>query len=228
MVLEVQIGPIVTGNWGWNFGGGWTNGINERLGVEATEERMGWRLDNESGNATNQYGHSVRMEPFFGVMGMPGANDEPIPSWTPRPQGGNIDCKELVSGTTLYLPIAVRDGLFSAGDGHARQGDGEVSTTAVECGFESARLTFGLREDLALVMPMARTPDSWITFGFHQDLDEAAIIALDGMVDLVCREYGVSRNQAIALSSVVVDLRVTQIVNGVKGIHAVLRDGDIF
>lgn len=228
MVLAVEIGEIVTGSYGWNFGGGWTNGINDRLGVESDEVRLGWNLDPATGTASDQFGRRVRMAPFFGVMGMPAASPEPIPSWTPRPQGGNIDCKELRTGTTLFLPIAVSGGLFSAGDGHARQGDGEVSTTAIECPFESATLTFSLRDDLVILNPVARTADSWITFGFNEDLNEAAIIALDGMLDLFGREFGIPRNQALALCSVVVDLRVTQIVNGVKGIHAVLKDGDIF
>ena len=228
MVLAVEIGEIIPDDNGWNFGGGWSNGINDRLGVENSEIRLGWRLDNERGIGTDQFGHSVKLAPFFGVMGMPSASPDPIPSWTPRPQGGNIDCKELVTGTTLFLPIAVEGGLFSAGDGHARQGDGEVSTTAIECSFLSATLSFGLRDDLALIMPMARTPDSWITFGFHEDLDEAVIIAIDGMLDLMGRQLGLPRNQALALASVVVDMRITQVVNGVKGVHAILRDGDIF
>jgi acetamidase/formamidase len=228
MVLVVQIGPIVTGTYGWTLGGGWANGINDRLGVDKDEVRLGWNLDPDRGIATDQFGRSVRMEPFFGVMGMPAASIDPIPSWTPRPQGGNIDCKELVSGTTLFLPIAVPGAHFSAGDGHARQGDGEVSSVAIECPFESATLTFDLRGDLALLMPVARTPDSWITFGFHEDLDEATLIALEGMMDLFGREFGIPRNQALALSSVVVDFRITQIVNGVRGVHAVLRDGEIF
>lgn len=228
MILVVEIGEIVPDNYGWNVGGGWTNGINERLGVESAEVRLGWNLDIERGIGTDQFGHSVKLAPFFGVMGMPAASPDPIPSWTPRPQGGNIDCKELVTGTTLFLPIAVDGGLFSAGDGHARQGDGEVSTTAIECSFSSATLSFALRDDLALMMPMARTPESWITFGFHEDLDEAVIIATDGMLDLMGREHGLPRNRALALASVVVDLRITQIVNGVKGVHAILRDGDLF
>jgi acetamidase/formamidase len=228
MVLVVQIGDILTGSYGWNVGGGWANGINERLGIESDDIRLGWNLDPARGIATDQFGRSVRMAPFFGVMGMPDATEEPIPSWTPRPQGGNIDCKELVSGTTLYLPIAIPGALFSAGDGHARQGDGEVSSTAIECPFESATLTFDLRDDLALMMPIARTPDSWITFGFSEHLDEAALLAIEGMLDLFGREFGIPRNQALALSSVVVDLRVTQIVNGVRGVHAVLKDGEIF
>jgi acetamidase/formamidase len=230
MVLAVEIGEIVPANWGWTVGGGWSNGINEHLGLESASDdlMMVWKIDVTTGQATNQFGQSVRIDPFFGVMGMPAADPKPIPSWTPRPQGGNIDCRELRTGTTLFLPIAVEGGLFSAGDGHARQGDGEVSSTAIECPFDSATLTFTLRDDLALTGPIARTPDAWITFGFDEDLHMATIHALDTMLDTIGREYGLPRNQAIALASVVVDLRITQIVNGVKGVHAVLRDGDVF
>ncbi|MBA2776177.1 MAG: acetamidase/formamidase family protein [Chloroflexia bacterium] len=227
MVLVVQIGEIVPGNWGWNVGGGWANGINDRLGLAETEVRLGWNIDIAAGIATDQFGHTVQLAPFFGVMGMPGNGHDPVPSWTPRPGGGNIDCKELVAGTTLYLPIAVEGGMFSAGDGHAAQGDGEVSTTAIECPIASGSLTFSLRNDVALTMPMARTLHAWITFGFHEDLDEAVLLALDGMLDLFGREYAVDRNTALALCSVAADVRVTQIVNGVKGVHVVLQDDAI-
>lgn len=108
----------------------------------------------------------------------------------------------------MFLPIAVPGGLFSAGDGHARQGDGEVSSTAIECPFASAALTFSLRSDLALTTPIAWTPDAWITFGFDEDLDEAVIIALDAMLDLMGRGHGLARNQGLALASVVADLRI--------------------
>jgi len=140
----------------------------------------------------------------------------------PRPQGGNIDCAELVAGTTLFLPILVDGGLFSAGDGHARQGDGEVSGTAIECPAE-ATLTISLADDLTLDWPVALTADAWLTFGFDEDLDRAAEIALEGMLELMRREHGLERRDSLALASVVVDLRVTQVVNGVRGVHAVLR-----
>ncbi len=224
MVLGVEIGPIVPGPWGWTSGGGWANGINERVGAGANELQLDWTLDAEAGTGINQFGHRVTINPFFGVMGMPGPDARPVPSWTPRPQGGNIDCKELVAGSTLFLPITHEGGLFSAGDGHARQGDGEVSDTAIECPIDSGLLTFCLRDDLALTTPIARIADAWLTFGFHEDLDEAVILALDAMLDLMGREHGLNRNQALALSSVAVDLRITQIVNGVRGVHAVLRD----
>jgi acetamidase/formamidase len=165
-------------------------------------------------------GRTVKLRPFLGVMGMP--PDEPgihstIP---PRATGGNLDCRELVSGSTLYLPIAVPGGLFSTGDGHAAQGDGEVSGTAIECPMESAELTFRLRDDLPLMTPIARTPTGWVTLGVHGDLDTAALIALNAMLDLLGRELGLSRRDALAVASIEVDLRVTQMVNEVQGVHA--------
>ena len=117
--------------------------------------------------------------------------------------------------------------LFSAGDGHARQGDGEVSQLAIECPLERVELTLDVRDDLRLSTPIAWTPEAWITLGFDEDLDEAAALALDAMLDLMQREHGLERRDALALATAVVDLRVTQLVNGAKGIHAILRDGEI-
>jgi acetamidase/formamidase len=139
----------------------------------------------------------------------------------PRVWGGNIDCKELVAGTRLYLPIPVDGALFSAGDGHARQGDGEVSQLAIECPVERAELTLSL-SDLELRTPTAWTPKAWLTLGFDADLDEAAAIAISAMLELMAREHGLGRAEALALASLVVDLRVTQVVNEVQGVHAML------
>jgi acetamidase/formamidase len=165
----------------------------------------------------------VRLAPFLGVLGMPPAERGIHSTRPPRPTGGNIDCKELVAGTTLFLPIAVDGALLSAGDGHGAQGDGEVSGWAIECPVEG-RLTLDLRDDLELAWPIARASDAWLSFGFDEDLARAARIALDGMLDLMERERGIPRDEALVLASVAVDLRVTQIVNLAVGVHAVLRD----
>jgi acetamidase/formamidase len=161
----------------------------------------------------------------MGVMGMPPDVPGVLPTAPPRDCGGNIDCKELVAGSTLYLPIAVPGGLFSVGDGHGAQGDGEASGTAIECPMERVNLTFDLHPDLRLRAPRANTPAGWITFGFHEDLDEATIQATDGMLQLLGEQYGLARPEALAIASIVVDLRITQIVNGVRGVHAVLPHG---
>ena len=135
--------------------------------------------------------------------------------------GGNIDCKELVAGTTLFLPIPVDGALLSAGDGHAAQGDGEV-VAARDRGARRAGAAHALRarRPRADDWPIAWTPEAWLTFGFDEDLDEAAALAIDAMLELMGREHGLERREALALASVVVDLRVTQLVNGARGIHA--------
>lgn len=118
-------------------------------------------------------------------------------------------------------------GLFSTGDGHAAQGDGEASVTAIECPIERCDLTFVLHEKLTLSTLRARTTEGWLTLGFHEDLNEATFLALDAMLDLMGEQFGMGRGEALAMASVVVDLRVTQVVNGVKGVHAVLPHGAI-
>ena len=219
--LEARIEEVRIGSWGVTDAGGWHTPLNERLGVADGEPAvLEWKLDADTGVGGDQHGRQVRLRPFLGVIGMP--PDEPGVHSTgpPRSSGGNIDCKELVAGTTLFLPVHVDGALLSAGDGHAAQGDGEVSQLAIEAPVERARLTLVVRDDLVLTNPVAWTQEAWLTFGFDEDLDEAAAQAIDGMLDLMARERGLERREALALASVVVDLRVTQMVNGARGIHA--------
>ncbi|HZT95399.1 MAG TPA: acetamidase/formamidase family protein [Chloroflexota bacterium] len=227
MTLEVAIGELRPGSWGWSVGGGGRRDLNRRLGVDSDPTYFRWSLDPDAMTGRDQTGCSLALRPFLGVMGMPPDEPGPLPTSPPRVCGGNIDCKELVSGTKLYLPIAVDGGLFSAGDGHGVQGDGEVSGVAIECPMERAELTLSLEDTLSLSTPRAWTPEAWITFGFHEDLDEAMIIALDAMLDLMATRYDISRQRALGLASLVVDLRITQVVNGVQGVHAVLRHGSL-
>lgn len=224
--LEVRVERLVPGSWGWCKAGGFSTPLNDRLGVSEREPLvLEWAL--EDGVGRDDLGHEVELAPFLGVMGMPPAEPGVHPTAPPRACGGNIDCKELVEGTILYLPIAVDGARFSAGDCHARQGDGEVSQVAIECPVERAELTLSVRDDLRLATPVAWTPDAWLTFGFHEDLDEAAAIATEAMLELMGREHGLERVLALALASVVVDLRVTQLVNGVRGVHAMLPHGAV-
>lgn len=219
--LAVSIDELRIGAGGVTQAGGWSTPLNDRLGVADGETlTMLWTLDADHGVGRTDSGHEVTLQPFLGVIGMP--PDEPGIHSTapPRPSGGNIDCKELVAGTTLYLPIAVDGALLSAGDGHAAQGDGEVSQLAIEAPVERAQLTLDVRDDLPLRWPIAWTPEAWLTFGLDEDLDEAAVVAIEGMLELMGREHGLEQREALALASVVVDLRVTQLVNGVRGVHA--------
>lgn len=229
MALEVRIEAIRPGAWGWTSSGVPGDPRTMRMGVPADQpaDLMTWSLDPESGVATSARGHRVPMRPFVGLLGMP--PDEPGRHSTvpPRPTGGNIDCKELLAGSRLYLPIAVAGGLFSLGDGHAVQGDGEVAGPALECAMDEVRVTLALRPDLRLAMPRARAPAGWITFGFDEDLDRATYAALNDMLDLMQELHDLDRREAVALASLVVDLHVSQIVNGVRGVHAILPDGAI-
>ena len=205
--LVVRIDEVTPGPWGVTFADG---------------ERFDWTLDGDT--ATDNRGVTVALAPFLGVIGMPPPEPGVHSTIPPRRFGGNIDCKLLVSGATLYLPIPVDGALLSAGDGHGAQGDGEVSGTAIECPLERAQLTLDVRDDLDLRTPVARTAEAWVAFGFDEDLDLAAEQCMATMLDLMERELGIDRKHALALASIVVDLRVTQIVNVAKGVHAVLRD----
>jgi len=226
--LAVHVDELRVGTFGWTFAGGWSTPLNDYLGLGdgAPEHGLKWSLDADASTARDQHGREVELRPFLGVMGMPPPEPGVHPTGPPRRFGGNIDCTELVAGTTLYLPIGVDGALFSAGDGHARQGDGEVSQIAIECPMEHVQLTLSLFA-LELENPIARIDGAWLTFGFDEDLDIAAHQAVDGMLALMQRELGLERQDALALASLVVDLRVTQIVNGVRGVHACLRDGSI-
>jgi acetamidase/formamidase len=227
-VLEVGIEEVRVGPFGLTVAGGWSTFLNDRLGVGEGESRvLAWELDADAGVGRDQEGREVTLAPFLGVLGMPPPDPGVYPTGPPRAWGGNLDCKELVAGATLFLPIPVDGALFSAGDGHARQGDGEVSSTAIECPLERAQLSLSLRDDLELAAPIARTREAWLAFGLGEDLDEAAANAIESMLGLMGRELGLERRDALALASVAVDLRVTQVVNGVLGVHAVLRDDAI-
>ena len=212
MTLAIHIDAIRTGTWGWTIGGKTSEGQVLHL----------WELDPDQLRGRNHLGHQIPLHPFMGVMGMPPAEAGQHSTNPPRVTGGNIDCKELVAGTILYLPIAVQGGLFSTGDGHAAQGDGEVSRTAIECPIEEAALTFHLQPDMTITTPRAWTPTCWLTFGFDESLNVAAQTALEAMLDLMVEKRNVTRADAKALASVVVDLRITQIANSVFGVHAVL------
>jgi acetamidase/formamidase len=209
--LEVRIDEVVPGPRG--------------MTLTAPPHMVRWELADGVGRGA---GVAVELSPFLGIMGMPPPEPGRHSTVPPRRWGGNIDCNELVAGSTLYLPIPVDGALFSAGDGHARQGDGEVAGTAIECAME-ATLTLSVRDDLPLEWPLARTAGAWIAFGLDEDLDVAAEIATRGIVGVIEREHGLGPDDALALAlaSVVADLRVTQVVNGAKGVHALLRDDAI-
>jgi acetamidase/formamidase len=226
--LAVAFDELRVGTAGYTVAGGWSTELNDLLGVGAGKTHLlRWQLDADAGVGRDQHGREIALRPFLGVVGMPPVEPGVHPTGPPRRWGGNIDCAELVEGTTLYLPIPVDGALISAGDGHARQGDGEVSQVAIESAMDRVRLTLSLVDGLELENPVARIEGAWLAFGFDEDLDAAAAQAVQGMLELMERELELERRDALALASLLVDLRVTQIVNGVKGVHALLRDDAI-
>ena len=179
-------------------------------------------LDAARGIGRLPWGAELALKPFFGVMGV-----APPPAWgrlstiQPRAHGGNLDNKELVAGTTLYLPVWTEGALFSAGDGHGLQGDGEVCVTAIETAL-SGTFEFRLRRDLSLRFPQAETAGEHITMAANADLDDAAKDALRDMIALIVRRTQLKPAEAYMLCSLAADVRVTQLVNEQKGCHVVL------
>ena len=221
-VLEVRIKKLVPADWGVNYH------YPARMNVGGLPEDFPdgqfktLRLDVQKMETTFAPGVVIPLRPFMGVMGVAPRPGEKKPAAVPDYFGGNIDNKEMVAGTSLYLPANVKGALFSTGDAHAVQGDGEVNITAVETAMEEAVFQFVVRKDMRLERPMGETPTHWITMGFHQDLDEAVKIALRDAIRFISRTQGLTPDDAYSLSSLAVDLRITQIVDGNKGIHAMI------
>ncbi len=220
-VLEVRIKDVrLRQDWGWNM----IRPLSGTLQDDFHEERLlNIPLDLDSNVAKLPWGLDLPLAPFFGVMGV-----APPPAWgrigsiVPRLMGGNIDNKELVAGSTLYLPVFTDGALFSCGDGHGAQGDGEVNVTAIETALEGD-FEFAIRRDITLTTPRAETPTHLITMGLDPDLDQCVVQALRDMIVLLGEVAGLSLEDAYTLCSLAADLRVTQTVNGSKGVHCMIR-----
>jgi acetamidase/formamidase len=226
--LEVRVADVVPGAYGTTFAGIRPTSFTARYGLGGGQAVLTWELDAARGVGRNQLGHVVELRPFLGVVGMPPPEPGEHSTIPPRAWGGNLDCRDLVAGSTLYLPVPVEGALLSLGDGHARQGDGEVSGTAIECPMDRVELVLDLRRDLPVTGPVARAADgAWLTMGLGDTVDDAVFEALAAMFTLLERELGVTRAEAVALAGVVVDVRVTQLVNEVVGAHAVLPAGAV-
>jgi acetamidase/formamidase len=164
----------------------------------------------------------IPARPFWGVVGVaPPSSMGRVPSGAPGVFGGNLDNPDLVAGSTLYLPVHVAGALLSIGDGHAVQGHGEVSLSAVETSLKG-EIQVVLHKQQRLRWPRAETSTHYITMGLHQDLDEAAKIATREMLDFLVETQKLSRDDAYLLASATMDLLVTQVVDGTKGVHAMM------
>ncbi len=227
-MLEVRIDAIEPGaNWGYNairpLAGTLPEDFHETV-------LMHIPVDVARRTCTLPWGTELPLAPFFGVMGVaPPPALGTLMSKEPRLHGGNLDNKELMAGSTLYLPVWVEGGRFSVGDGHGVQGDGEVCVTALEMCLNGT-FTFVLHKKSgpALAYPRAETPTHFISMGMNEDMDQAMKTALREMIAFICSRSNLSREQAYQFCSLAVDFRVTQSVNGEKGIHGMLRKGLLF
>jgi acetamidase/formamidase len=165
---------------------------------------------------------AIPLHPFFGSMGVaPPPAAGRINSAPPGTHAGNLDNRNLVAGTTLFIPVHVKGALFQVGDGHAGQGDGEVDITAMETPLIGT-FRFVIRKDLHLAWPRAETPTHYIVMGTDEDLTVATTVAVREMIDFLMTVKGLSHDDAYVLSSIAADFEITQLVDGKKGVHGMI------
>jgi len=217
-VLEVRILDV-----GYSVGYGYNgcSGFVRDLCDEDVRSRL-IRMDRDANTAEIVPGITVPLRPFFGSMGVaPPPDSGRVSSNPPGRHAGNMDNKELIAGTTLFIPVWVEGALFEVGDGHAVQGDGEVDQTGLETSLEG-RLQFVVRRDMSIDWPRAETPTHHILMGFDPDLEKATEIAIREGVEFLQERAGLSSGEAYAVISMAADLRITQLVDGNKGVHLMI------
>lgn len=218
--LKIEILDVaLRQDWGFNLTRPLAGALPDDFPVA---RRIHIPIDRARKVARMPWGLDVPLAPFFGCMGTaPPAAWGRQTSVVPRAFGGNIDNRELVAGTTLFLPVFEPGGLFSVGDGHAAQGHGEVNLTAIETALRGT-FRISVERKAVLTRPRAETPTHVITMGFDPDLDQAMMQALRDMIAHAARSTGLSSDDAYMLCSIAADLAVTQVVNGSRGVHCSL------
>jgi acetamidase/formamidase len=220
----LQVNVLATRHSGW----GWTS-IVEGLGFLKERFRepylFHWTLEGETSRSLSPAVVPVR--PFLGVMGVARADDGAFRTRPPGPFGGNMDVRELCAGSTLYLPVYNLGALFSCGDGHAAQGDGEVCINGIECPLD-VTLRFNLHKRHPLAGPLVEasgssapdsTADAWVVVETGTDLADTARAATNRMIDLLVSRWGFTEIHAYLLCSVALNLRLSQVVN--EPVHTV-------
>ncbi len=217
-VLEVQIQRITLPiAYGYN---GCSGFVRELCGDQRVSTLI--HMDRKKMTAEIAPGIVVPLRPFFGSIGVaPAAALGRVSSNPPSRHAGNLDNKELVAGTTLYIPVFVKGALLELGDGHAVQGDGEVDQTGLETNLEG-RIRVIVRKDMRLEWPRAETPTHWITMGTDTSLVVATRTAVKEMVKLLQEKAGITQVQAYQAASMSADLRITQLVDGNVGVHMMI------
>ncbi len=219
--LEVEIlGITLDTDWGWNVHKPGLATLPEEDFPEPWIRHI--PIDRDAMTATMPWGTTLPLAPFFGILAVaPDPALGRVSSKPPSLHGGNMDNKELGQGSRVFLPVFADGAGFSIGDGHAVQGDGEVSLTALEtCLTGTIRLT--VHDTRPIHAPRAITPRHYITHGFDPDLDRAAKDALRYMIGWMVELLDIRPDEAYMFASLAVDLHVTQLVDGNKGVHAML------
>jgi len=217
-VLEVRIQRITLPiAYGYN---GCSGFVRELCGEQRVSTLI--QLDRKAMMAEVAPGIVVPLRPFFGSIGVaPAASLGRVSSNPPSRHAGNLDNKELVAGTTLYIPVFVKGALLELGDGHAAQGDGEVDQTAIETNLEG-RIQVVVRKDMKLEWPRAETPTHWITMGTDTSLVVATKTAIREMVKFLQETKGITQTQAYQATSMAADAHITQLVDGNVGVHMMI------
>jgi acetamidase/formamidase len=218
--LEVRIKAIdLSVDWGWNLIRPLRGTLPEDYPVLRCRVLP---IDRKAMTTTLPWGPTIPLQPFFGIMAVaPRPEYGLCSSVEPREFGGNMDNKEFLAGTSVFFPVFVKGANFSTGDGHAVQGDGEVCLTALETCLNGT-FEFVLHKNKTLALPRAITETHYITMGLDPDLDDCAKDALRDMIRWLVEMTGWTSEEAYVFCSLACDLRVTQLVDGNKGIHAMV------
>ena len=234
-VLEVELLDLEHEGWGHSL----ILPSEAELGLLSDEfpepDLHVWDL--EDGVAQFVDGIEVPLDPFPGVVGVAPEEDGSHETFPPRSVGGNMDIKHLTAGSTVYLPVAVDDALFSIGDCHAAQGDGEVCGTGIEAPM-TVTCRFDLRSDLSIEQPQfettgpftptGRDEPTYGTTGIGDDLMEASRAAVRSMIDHLQEEHGLDRSEAYILCSAAVDLKISEVVNAPNWVVSAYLPRSIF
>ncbi len=216
-VLEVRIQSITLPiAYGYNGCSGYMRELCEPRATRLIQ------MDRQRMTAEVAPGITVPLRPFWGSMGVaPAPALGRVSSNPPSRHAGNLDNRELVAGTTLYIPVFVKGALLEIGDGHAAQGDGEVDQTAIETNLKG-RVQLIVRKDMKLEWPRGETPTHWITMGTDTSLVVATKTAIGQMVKFLQETKGITRTQAYQAASMAADLHITQLVDGNVGVHMMI------
>lgn len=223
-VLKIKINKISARSYGANFNLPGFLGAFPGLFPEGQVKYF--YLDWERKVAEFGQGIEIPLRPFPGTLGVARAEPGRYNAVPPGPYAGNLDNRDLVEGTTLYVPVFVPGALLWSGDSHAAQGNGEINLTAIETAFNELNITVEVIKAKPLSWPLIQTPKDWITMGFDPNLNTALANAKAESISLLMRERGVSAAEAPQLMLQVADCRVTQIVDGKKGVHCMIPLGN--